>query len=93
MNACAVNGLECIKCNPGPCESRVDTTNPDGKGLDGTGRVIIPFNTKIRYRTFDRRLVNCFCGYYDKDNDTYNVFRGWDVHGVPAKDIEVFNWI
>lgn len=171
MDVCVTTGLECIRCNPGPCEHRVDTeleqkakmlqdnikivervirinhfypcdkedlleigtvamlhaintydANKFGKfesyahkvvtmalmkhrrnfdsaktmfnGCDGTGRQVIPYNTKIRYRREDDGTwVKCFCGNYDPNNDTYNVFRGWDLHGVPSKNIEVFQWL
>lgn len=53
----------------------------------------IPYGTKIIYHgTGGWENCKCYCGYYNKEDDTYNIYNGWDLCHVPKKDIEVKEW-
>ena len=53
----------------------------------------IPYGTKIIYHG-ERcwKDCKCYCGYYNVEDDTYNIYNGWDLTHVPQKYIEVFEW-
>lgn len=55
--------------------------------------MIIPYGTKIIYHGSNGwENCKCFCGYYNAEDDTYNIYRGWDLCHVPSYKIEVFEW-
>lgn len=54
---------------------------------------IIPYGTKIIYHgTNGWENCKCYCGYYNAEDDTYNIYRGWDLCHVPSYKIEVYEW-
>lgn len=52
---------------------------------------MIPYGTKVIYHA-EYGDVECFCGHYNAEDDTYNVYYGWDVTHVPKQYIEVVDW-
>jgi hypothetical protein len=53
----------------------------------------IPYGTKIIYHGQNSwKNCKCYCGHYNQEDGTYNIFRGWDLAHVPKADIEVFDW-
>lgn len=55
--------------------------------------IIIPYGTKIIYHgTNGWENCKCYCGHYNKEDNTYNIYNVWDLCHVPAKYITVYNW-
>ena len=54
---------------------------------------IIPYGTKIIYHGINGwENCKCYCGHYNAEDDTYNIYRGWDLCHVPSYKIEVYEW-
>ena len=54
---------------------------------------IIAYGTKIIYHgTNGWENCKCYCGHYNAEDDTYNIYRGWDLCHVPSCKIEVYEW-
>ena len=54
---------------------------------------IIPYGTKIIYHgTNGWENCKCYCGHYNAEDDTYNIYRGWDLCHIPSYKIEVYEW-
>lgn len=55
--------------------------------------MIIPYGTKIIYHGEDKwENCKCYCGHYNNEDDTYNIYRGWDLCHVPKDKIEIYEW-
>lgn len=55
--------------------------------------MIIPHGTKIIYHGSNGwENCKCYCGHYNKEDDTYNIYRGWDLCHIPSNKIEVCEW-
>ena len=53
----------------------------------------IPYGTKIIYHGSNGwENCKCYCGNYHKEDDTYDIFNGWDLCHVPKGNIEVYEW-
>ena len=54
---------------------------------------IIPYGTKIIYHGENGwKHTKCFCGNYNKGDNTYGIYKGWDVSHVPVQSIEIYDW-
>lgn len=54
---------------------------------------IIPYGTKIIYHGVGGyKDCKCHCGHYNAEDDTYNVYHGWEVTHVPKNKIEIYEW-
>lgn len=54
---------------------------------------VIEYGTKVIYHGTDGwENCKCYCGHYNPEDDTYNIFNGWDLCHVPREKIEVHEW-
>lgn len=54
---------------------------------------IIPIGTKIIYHGSNGwENCKCYCGNYNKEDGTYNIYRGLDLCHVPKEKIEIYEW-
>lgn len=55
--------------------------------------IVIPYGTKIIYHGSNGwRNCKCYCGHYNEEDDTYNIYNGWDLCHVSKHEIEVYEW-
>lgn len=54
---------------------------------------MIPYGTKIIYHgPAGWENCKCYCGHYNKEDDTYNIYKGWDLAHVNKDKIEIKEW-
>lgn len=54
---------------------------------------IIQYGTKIIYHGENGwKNTKCYCGNYNQEDNTYNIYNGWDLCHVNPKYIEIFEW-
>lgn len=55
--------------------------------------MMIPFGTKIIYTNPDNKNeIKCYCGIYNEEDDTYDIFADWDLYHVLKENIKVYEW-
>lgn len=54
---------------------------------------LIPYGTKIIYHGKDGwKYTKGYCGNYNREDDTYNLYNGWDMCHIPKNLIEICDW-
>lgn len=58
-----------------------------------TENTIIPYGTKIiYYGASGWKNSKCYCGHYNEEDDTYNIYNGWNLCHVPKDEIDIYEW-